>query len=103
MQGRWNENVDEIMLSTFVARELQAQVGDKITISNRAFSVCGIYDFDLINDTEELVNIGYYMISVPDNIVADYIEVQFDKSYDTYKVYKKLKHKGFDVSIFFVY
>ncbi len=103
LQGRWNENVDEIMLSTFVARELQAQVGDKITISNRAFSVCGIYDFDLINDTEELVNIGYYMISVPDNIVADYIEVQFDKSYDTYKVYNKLKHKGFDVSIFFAY
>ncbi len=101
LEGSWHKGKNQIVLSDIVAEQLQAKIGDSIKILDNTFLLVGIFDFDLLNQID--YHGAYYYLSFDNEKVFDTMNVSMSESYDTYKLFNKLKGKGFEVTFFSMY
>ncbi len=85
----------EILLADTIAEKLQVNVDDEITIGERNFTVCGVYDKKLFSSLLDYD----YLVSVDENTVFSEVNVSFNKSENMYNAYLTLQKNGVEAEL----
>lgn len=99
LSGRWIDNQDEIVLSSFISEQLKVNIGETIQIKDKKFVIVGVFDYEKLTLSDLEYYRAYYFLSLSDEVTVDKLTIIMPQSSDTYNLYNKLKLKGFDTEI----
>lgn len=91
------QKTGEVLLEKAVADKLQVNVGDEISIGDRSFTVCGVYDAELYSSLFDL-NYGY-VVSVDENTVFTQVEASLNQSKYLYRAYVSTRKNDVKVEL----
>lgn len=89
------QNVWEILIDKEIAEGLQVDVGDKVSIDDYVFTVCGVYDYAMYRGNYYICD--PFVVAVDENVVFYELEIECDSSYQVYLQYLQLQRAGVEV------
>lgn len=89
------QKVWEILIDKEIAEGLQVDVGDKVSIDDYSFTVCGVYDYAKYNGNYDICY--PFVVAVDENVEFDRLDIECDASYQVYLQYLQLQRAGIEV------
>lgn len=98
IDGKWVSSPFEICLSEELAQEVDAKLGEQITIDGLQFTYVGVYNEETIRESTDWAIYGKHIISVDGSIVVN-LDLTYSSSLEMFEVYRSLKREGVEVSL----
>lgn len=98
LAGDWPDGNDQIFIEKIIAEILEVEVGDRVTIREHDYTLCGIYDKSALPEKGEFFNSHYY-ITDSREINYEYTYALFSGARSAHACFKRLGANGFAASV----